>query len=120
MEGRLPSVVVDCWEGAARDDGKGYPRIQFDGVRMRLHRWAWTLLVGALDPAEELHHLCENPRCFNPWHLLPASKNDHSRLHHTNPLCRKCGQPRTVPRADKPGVFRCGPCTAEQKRLVRS
>lgn len=43
---------------------------------------AWEDEFGMRVPAGlELHHICEHPWCVNPFHLYPATRLEHGRLH---------------------------------------
>lgn len=36
------------------------------------HRYAYEDLIGPVDPALDLDHLCRNRWCVNPYHLDPV------------------------------------------------
>jgi hypothetical protein len=48
--------------------------------RMRLvHRLAWEIVVGPIEPGLEIDHLCRNRVCLNPAHLEPVTKEENVR-----------------------------------------
>lgn len=69
----------DCWRwtGIINQLGYGYVARQPEPgnrnyVRIMAHRYAYEDLIGPVDPALDLDHLCRNRRCVNPYHLDPV------------------------------------------------
>lgn len=63
-----------CWEWkAAILQSGGYGAFRLKGETKRAHRVAYFLSKGDLDPALELLHKCNNPRCCNPNHLVQGT-----------------------------------------------
>ena len=62
-----------CWNWTGCLDRKGYGIIgdQVDGrkVSIRVHRLAYSLLLGTLNDDDQVDHRCHNRRCVNPEHL---------------------------------------------------
>lgn len=55
------------WTGALTKAGYG---LFGDGKQLvYAHRFAYELLVGAIEPGKEIDHLCRTPACCNPKHL---------------------------------------------------
>lgn len=77
-----------CWEYThSVDRHGGYGRIrckQFPSVRSvpRIAAWIWL----NFDPTSEwrIGHTCENAKCFNPEHLLAATRSDVSTRGESN------------------------------------
>ena len=63
------------WQGLI---SRGYP-LYFG---KRAHRLAYEQARGPI--REVLHHLCENPSCCNPEHLVDMSQSEHRHLHGGN------------------------------------
>ena len=73
---------MDCvrWPGAHNKAGR--PITTVDGYPQMAYIKAWEDEFGMPVPAGmELHHICENGWCINPFHLLPQTHTEHGRLH---------------------------------------
>lgn len=66
------------WKGA-RNNYKGYGRIDVNGRRYLAHRYGFQLFRGYLSDDKSLDHLCRNTRCVNPAHMEPVSVSENSR-----------------------------------------
>lgn len=69
----------DCWEWTGEQTPGGYGRLSRQRVpggrtyaRLVAHRYAYEDLIGEVDPALDLDHLCRNRLCVNPYHLDPV------------------------------------------------
>lgn len=67
-----------CWEctSHARDD-KGYVRIYRNNRKTGLHRYAYIKKYGSIPEGAVVMHMCDNPPCFNPNHLVVGSNVDN-------------------------------------------
>lgn len=60
------------WRAAAKSEGYGSFRV---GQRATpAHRWAYEQARGPIPPGLDLDHLCRVPRCVNPDHLEPVTR----------------------------------------------
>lgn len=75
-----------CWVHR-KPNRLGYGQVtvgsKTDGSRRnaRAHTVAYEHFVGPVPPGKGLHHLCENPACANPAHLIPLTPEEHKRFH---------------------------------------
>ena len=76
-----PRVIPDpsgCWLWEAPNDGDGYGQMSIGGKHVRVHRFAYELLVGPIPPGLQLDHLCRVRACVNPMHLEPVTSRENS------------------------------------------
>ena len=67
------SVIGTCWEWR-RSIRKGYPSVPVGSSYVGAHRLAAAASARRwLATGEHAHHVCANPRCVNPDHVVPAS-----------------------------------------------
>lgn len=51
-----------------------------NGALIPAHRASYLIFLGDIPSGKDLHHICENPSCVNPDHLLPVTPKEHVRL----------------------------------------
>ena len=66
-----------CWQWSARLNADGYGHLNVDGQKVRAHRFAYEMLVGAIPEGLQLDHLCRNRGCVNPDHLEPVTNREN-------------------------------------------
>ena len=68
----------DCkvWTGGRHQ--YGYGTATRNGV-YRSHRIAYTLVHGAIPSGSQVRHLCDNPPCCNPDHLVIGTHKENAR-----------------------------------------
>jgi len=70
-----------CWEFTGHLEPNGYGRISFKGELQYAHRLAAQIIHAAgraLATEDIVCHVCDNPRCFNPDHLVIADNQSNS------------------------------------------
>jgi HNH endonuclease len=72
-----------CWiyMGSRNSSESAYPIARENGRKVYIHRFAYEHYREPIPPGKELHHLCENPACCNPWHTEVLTHKEHHRQH---------------------------------------
>lgn len=68
---------TQCWDWLGACDAAGYGRITVDGKSCYAHRVAYEALVGPIPENLTIDHRCENRKCVNPEHLVPATHREN-------------------------------------------
>ena len=80
FEGREIKMMITepgCWIPVGRSKDKdGYIWFWFRGKMTRLHRAIYIFLHGELPSQIHVRHICDNPACFNPAHLIEGTAQD--------------------------------------------
>lgn len=67
------------WQGATRGMGYGQITEFTNGIRKTkaTHRLAWEFAMGPIPRGLIVRHMCHNPACCNPSHLMLGSHKDN-------------------------------------------
>jgi hypothetical protein len=67
-----------CWHwiGSKAVRG-GYGQLNDRGTVLKAHRLSWEINLGIIPNGMLVRHLCHNPSCCNPSHLLPGTPQDN-------------------------------------------
>jgi hypothetical protein len=68
----------ECWPWTDRNDKDGYGKFVIQGRDVRTHRVAFLLANGTIDPRRLVRHVCDNPPCCNPAHLLQGTAKQNT------------------------------------------
>lgn len=60
----------DCWNWTAAINSKCYDTFIYNGKTIYSHRMAYMMTKGSIDDGLQVQHLCNNPICCNPNHLV--------------------------------------------------
>jgi hypothetical protein len=72
------NLETQCWEWQGRLNEKGYGLIDIENEPHRVHRVAFRLHHGFLNPKLLICHHCDNPKCINPKHLFEGTAWDNT------------------------------------------
>jgi len=91
-----------CIHCSRKPNKDGYGRISIKNKVYFEHRIAYQKEHPNDDISKKIiHHICENPSCVNPIHLVAVTKKEHSKEHglsgitleHSKKECCKYGHP---------------------------
>jgi len=72
----------DCWAWSGAHDRDGYSVFSIDNRSVKVHRFAYELLIAPIPPGLTIDHLCRNTGCVNPSHMEPVSMAENLRRAH--------------------------------------
>lgn len=74
-----PNTGCYLWQGRATKQGYGVVSIACKTVPV--HRAVYRLCVEDITDDLDVHHVCEQPGCINPEHLVALTPQQHRRVH---------------------------------------
>lgn len=76
----ISSDQWQCWNCISHTKDKdGYIKISRNGKHLRLHRYVYELEKGEIPNGYVVQHLCDNPSCFKPEHLVASTQLENTR-----------------------------------------
>jgi hypothetical protein len=70
----------ECWEWVGRLRPDGYPHT-WPLIGGTSYRVAYETQYGPIPDGHDVHHVCRNQLCLNPFHLQAIPAAEHRRLH---------------------------------------
>jgi len=62
--------IKDCWNWLGAKKTKGYGNVRINKSYLLAHRVAFQLINGSIPSGYVICHICDNPSCCNPHHLM--------------------------------------------------
>ncbi len=69
-----------CWIWTKALSSWGYGRVWKDNGLVGAHRDYWERYHGPIPPHTDVHHLCSQPPCVNPTHLVAITRRKHMKI----------------------------------------
>ncbi len=66
-----------CWLWKSTKDKNGYGRFYIDKQTYYAHRMSYLIFNGNIPEGKVIRHICDNPTCVNPKHLLVGTQEDN-------------------------------------------
>lgn len=68
------------WEGSRTKYGYGkyYDSVEGKRIYDYVHRAAYRFYIGPIPTGMFVLHTCDNPPCWNPWHLFLGTGRDNA------------------------------------------
>jgi hypothetical protein len=67
-----------CWPWLGFKNPKGYGQSSLNNKTILAHRWSYQHHYDAVIPNDlQVRHVCDNPSCCNPLHLLLGTSQDN-------------------------------------------
>ena len=75
---KWPFTRKSCLEWRGLLDEDGYGRVKVNNTDTRSHRAFYEIWYReTLTPSDVLLHSCDNPKCFNPFHLRKGTQAEN-------------------------------------------
>lgn len=72
-----------CWNWTGAEQ-KGYGKVRRNKKTLRVHRYAYEMLIEPLPEDMTVDHLCRNTLCVNPDHMEIVTNEENLRRSHVH------------------------------------
>jgi len=70
-----------CWIWTKNTNSGGYGLVIYQGKYHLVHRLSYSMLIGNIPNDMVIRHICDNPACYNPEHLMIGTHSDNRKDH---------------------------------------
>lgn len=67
------------WKGAFKKTGMRYGAVSINRRQYHVHRICYQYVVGDIPDGLVVRHTCDNPKCYNPKHLLLGTDRENTQ-----------------------------------------
>jgi len=76
--------ISECWEWIGCCNENEYGRIDINGKTKPSHIVVYQYFYKIqIKNGSHVHHMCHNPKCCNPFHLIIMNANEHIKHHNS-------------------------------------
>lgn len=72
-----PESLTGCWLWTGAYGGNGYPSFSYKGKATKASRLSYLFFNEEINEGNCIRHICHNPSCVNPNHLLQGTQKDN-------------------------------------------
>jgi hypothetical protein len=76
-----PEPNTGCYLWCGRINNRGYGMVSMCSRSLLAHRCAYRLTIEDVGADMDVHHVCGNPACINPRHLVSLTPEQHRLVH---------------------------------------
>jgi hypothetical protein len=104
------------WTACKDKKGYGYFGVPREGKTRAAYRIIYGWVIGPIGEGMELHHVCQNRSCVNPYHLIQLTHNEHAATRRKETCSRGHRLEGDNIFYEKNGVAKCRQCRKERCR----
>ena len=74
----ITKSIKECWEWIGAKKPKGYGNVRINKQYLIAHKVAFEIINGPIPEGYMVCHICDNPSCCNPYHLMLGTTKSNS------------------------------------------